>query len=86
MKSSPWEGNTDFELPNSEENFKFNVSKAEVERVIDLLKLMTSDHAERGFFILLATMLSLADANDFSNEALIEFLTHEIRTSKKVIR
>jgi len=80
MKHSPWK--TDREVPKiPPEEFKFEVAIYEVLRITDVLKRMTPS-PQHAFFILLATMLHMAEQNGVSKEELTKILTEEILAHK----
>ena len=81
---SPWKTDRPVEIPDDLDGFKVSVTTREVEIIITLLQRMTKS-PEHAFYLLLATMLYLAQQSDLSNEDLIEMLTDEI-TKHKVIQ
>ena len=81
-KPSPWKTAAEAHTPDPKK-FKFEVSAHDVLRLIETLKRMTPS-AEHGFYILLATMLYMAEQNGTSKEKLVEILTEEILAHKVV--
>ena len=81
-KPSPWKKDPETRISNPEK-FRFEISSHEVRRLIEMLERMTPS-AEHGFYILLATMLHMADQNGTSKEHLVEMLTEEILAHKVV--
>jgi len=79
-KPSPWKSDRKVHVP-PEGEFRFQIGTHEVLRVIEMLKLMTPS-VERGFYILVAAMIHMAEINNVSKEELAEMIAKEILTHK----
>ena len=83
--TSPWKTDRPVEIPDDIDDFQVSITQREVDIIIAVLQRMTKN-AGQAFYLLLATMLSLAQANDLSNEDLIEKLTDEITKHKVTLK